>query len=86
LEEMRRLTRGRAEGVVYGEEVDLQFGGKRCIGTYMNPLKGKFAGLRMNQLPGWYVDWACRNPGIKGWIKNNFLKERRRRNELSRAS
>jgi hypothetical protein len=31
------------------------------------------------------VEWACTNPGIKGWIKNNFLKERSRRRELAKA-
>ena len=86
MEELRKRTHGRAQGSVFGEEIDLRTGSRRCVGTYMNPLRGKFAGLRMNQLPVWYIDWACRNPGIQGWIKNTFIKERKRRNEIARAS
>lgn len=86
IERRRLATVGRATGLVSSRQIDLAFGGKRCIGTYMNPLRGKYAGLRMNQLPDHYLEWACNNPGIKGWIKNNFLKERRRRNGLAAAS
>lgn len=86
LERRRMMTVGRATGAVAVQDVDLRNGGKRCIGTYMNPLRGKYGGLRMNELPQHYLEWACNNPGIKGWIKNNFLKERRRRRELSAAS
>ena len=83
IERRRRATVGRAAGKVFGEEVDLAFSGKRSIGTYMNPLRGKFSGLRMNQLPDYYIDWACRNPGINGWIKRNFIQERKRRESLA---
>jgi hypothetical protein len=76
---------GQAAGRVVGREFELAAGGSRNIGTYMNPLKGKYGGLMMSQLPGHYVEWACTNPGIKGWIKNNFLKERSRRRELAKA-
>jgi hypothetical protein len=51
----------------------------------MNPLKGKYAGLRMSQLPDFYLDWAVNNPGLKGWIKNTFIRERSRRRELAKA-
>lgn len=85
IEERRRQMVGQAQGRVVGQEFDLVTGGRRSVGTYMNPLKGKFAGLRMNELPGYYIDWACNNPGIKGWIKSTFLKERSRRRELAKA-
>lgn len=86
IERRRQMMTGRASGMVTGQEVDLAFGGKRSIGTYQNPLKGKYAGMMMSQLPGYYVDWACNNPGIRGWIKRNFLLERKRRRELAQAS
>lgn len=85
IEERRRQMVGQAQGRVVGQGFDLTTGGKRSVGTYTNPLRGKFAGLQMNQLPGYYVDWACNNPGLKGWIKNTFLKERNRRRELAKA-
>lgn len=85
IEERRRQMVGQAHGQVVGREFDLTTGGKRSVGTYTNPLRGKFAGLRMNELPGYYIDWACNNPGLKGWIKNTFLKERNRRRELAKA-
>lgn len=86
IERRRQMTIGRATGSVTSREVDLTLGGKRSIGTYMNPLRGKYAGLLMSQLPDYYVTWACDNPGIRGWIKNNFLRERKRRREIARAS
>lgn len=85
IEERRRQMVGQAHGQVVGREFDLTTGGRRSVGTYTNPLRGKFAGLRMNELPGYYIDWACNNPGLKGWIKNTFLKERNRRRELAKA-
>ena len=86
MEEMRRRTVGRAVGVVSSTEIDLSGGGKRCVGTYMNPLRGKYGGMRMNQLPDHYIEWACKNPGLRGWIKGHFLKERSRRYAIGRAS
>jgi superfamily II DNA or RNA helicase len=85
IEARRQKMLGQAAGRVVGREFDLAAGASRNIGTYMNPLKGKYGGLMMSQLPGHYVEWACTNPGIKGWIKNNFLKERSRRRELAKA-
>lgn len=84
-EARRKLMVGRARGMVIGEEIDLRTGGRRCVGTYMNPLKGKYAGCRMNQLPDWYIAWACQQHTIKGWIKSTFTKERARRHGLARA-
>jgi superfamily II DNA or RNA helicase len=84
IERRRMLTRGRASGQVVGQEFHLG-GGQRSPGTYMNPLKGKYAGVRMCDLPEHYIHWACENPGLRGWIKNNFLRERKRRRELTKA-
>jgi superfamily II DNA or RNA helicase len=85
IEAQRQALQGQAHGRVAGRLFDLTSQSGRSIGTYMNPLKGKYGGLMMSQLPQHYIDWACDNPGIKGWIKNNFLKERRRRRELAKA-
>ena len=82
IEDRRRQMVGQASGRVVGREFDPASGASRSVGTYTNPLRGKFAGLRMNELPGYYIDWACRNPGLKGWIKNTFIKERNRRREV----
>jgi len=84
IERRRMLTRGRASGQVVGQEFHLG-GEQRSPGTYMNPLKGKYAGVRMCDLPEHYIHWACANPGLRGWIKNNFLRERKRRRELTKA-
>lgn len=82
LEERRKRMRGQATGDVVGREVDLAYTGKRCVGTYTNPLKGKYAGLRMSELPGGYIRWACDCPGIKGWVKGLFMKEWNRRHGM----
>lgn len=79
LEERRKRMRGQASGYVVGQEVDLAFTGRRCVGTYTNPLKGKYAGVKMSDLPRGYIRWACDTPGIKGWVKGLFIKEWHRR-------
>ena len=84
IERRRMMTHGRASGQVVGQEFNLG-GGQKSTGTYMNPLKGKYAGVRMCDLPEHYIHWACENPGLRGWIKNNFLRERKRRRELAKA-
>jgi len=86
IEAMRRATEGRASGRVVGNDIDIQWRGKRPVGTYMNPLKGKYGGLKMSQLPDHYINWAVSNPGINGWVKGLFKKERDRRHGLTRAS
>jgi superfamily II DNA or RNA helicase len=85
LEARRKLMEGQASGAIYAEQIDLRSGG-RSVGTYMNPLKGKFAGLRMSELPDYYIRWACNNPGLNGWIKNTFMKERSRRRGLAQTA
>jgi hypothetical protein len=85
IEAMRRNTQGRGFGRVASQEIDITWKGVRSVGTYMNPLKGKYGGLKMSQLPDYYIRWACHNQGIKGWIKTMFLKEMSRRHEQAKA-
>jgi superfamily II DNA or RNA helicase len=83
--EARRLaTQGRATGRLVGRDVDLTSGGKRCVGTYTNPLRGKYGGQKMSDLPDNYISWACQAPTIKGWVKSLFVRERSRRDERRR--
>ena len=77
IEARRQQMQGRASGRVVGRDVDLQFTGKRCVGTYSNPLKGKFAGRRMSELPDYYVAWGTRT--LNGWVRQLFAKELTRR-------
>ena len=86
IELMRANTHGRASGVVSSRDLDITWRGKRPVGTYTNPLKGKYGGLKMNQLPDHYIRWACDNPGIKGWVKGIFCKEWERRHGIAAAS
>jgi len=84
LEEMRRQTIGRATGSVSGREVDVTFRGRRPIGTYMNPLRGKYAGKKMSELPYGYLKWGSEGVGTP-WIRDLFKKELARRYEHTRA-
>ena len=77
IEARRKQMQGRATGSVVGREVDLHFTGRRCVGTYTNPLKGKFAGRRMSELPDYYVSWGSRT--LNGWVRQLFAKELTRR-------
>lgn len=82
IEERRRRMTGQATGRVVGQEVDIRHGGERSVGTYRNPLKGKFAGMQMSELPDHYINWACRSVG--GWPKTIFQREKARRHERAR--
>ena len=79
IEEMRRNTQGRGEGRIHGKDVDITWKGVRSVGTYNNPLKGKYAGFKLSELPDHYVQWAAHNDKLNGWIKSMFRKELGRR-------
>jgi superfamily II DNA or RNA helicase len=79
IEEMRRNTHGRGEGRIHGQDVDITWKGVRSVGTYNNPLKGKYAGFKLCELPDHYVQWAAYNDKLNGWIKSMFRKELGRR-------
>lgn len=77
IEARRAATKGQASGTIRRREFDLG-SSSRCVGTYFNPLKGKYAGMKMSELTNGYIHWACRDLR-EGWVKNLFRKERDRR-------
>lgn len=79
IEEMRRNTHGRGTGRVAGQDVDITWRGTRSVGTYNNPLRGKYAGAKLSELPDHYVHWAAGNDKLTGWIRAMFRKELGRR-------
>jgi hypothetical protein len=79
IEEMRRNTQGRGEGRIHGKDVDITWKGTRSVGTYNNPLKGRYAGYKLSELPDHYVGWAAGNEKLNGWIRAMFRKELGRR-------
>jgi superfamily II DNA or RNA helicase len=79
IEEMRRNTQGRGEGRIHGKDVDITWKGVRSVGTYNNPLKGRYAGYKLSELPDHYVGWAAGNEKLNGWIRAMFRKELGRR-------
>lgn len=84
IEEMRRNTIGRADGRVAGSEIDITWKGKRSVGTYRNPLKGKYGGVQMSSLPEFYVRWGSGNDKLTGWIRSMFKQELERRHGKGR--
>ena len=83
IEELRRNTHGRGQGRVSGEQVDLASKDAHAVGTYKNPINGKFAGKKMSELPDYYVAWGSRE--LKGWPRSLFNKEKERRRERQTA-
>lgn len=81
IEARRKATTGRAFGAVSTREIDLA-AGSRSVGTYFNPLKGRYAGKRLGELPDHYVSWAAEEIRT-GWIRSMFRREKERRNGLS---
>lgn len=77
IEERRKQMQGVATGRLVTRDVDIAVTGKRSVGTYTNPLKGKYAGWKMSELPDHYVHWAAQE--MTGWIRATFAKEKDRR-------
>ena len=80
LEALRRATVGNATGRVAAHEVDITWRGQRNVGTYKNPLRGKYSGFKLSELPDHYLRWGSENPTLSAWIRNMFRKEMGRRN------
>lgn len=79
IEEMRRNTHGRATGRVVGNDLDITFDGKRSVGTYKNPLRGKYGGMRFSELPDFYLHWMLQQKSVPGWCKKIAHREQERR-------
>lgn len=79
IERLRAETEGRATGRLTEHHFDISAGG-RSVGTYQNPLKGKFAGKRLSELPAYYLQWGANNKRLTGWIRGLYRKELSRRN------
>ncbi len=77
IEDGLRAQRGQADGRLHSEEV--QIGRKKEINEYKVPLRGRYQGLTMGEVPDDYIDWALRQPGIKGWQRSYFSREKSRR-------
>jgi superfamily II DNA or RNA helicase len=69
---------GTAEARLHSEEVNIR-AEKKDIGDYKVPLRGRYAGKRMRDLPDDYIGWALRQPTIRGWQRSYFTRERARR-------
>jgi hypothetical protein len=72
---------GQAGGRVHGRDVSLD-GRKKDISEYRVPLRGRYAGQTMGEVPDDYIDWALRNRAIAGWQRNFFVKEKARRRSV----
>ena len=80
IEDRRRGMVGSATGTVSDREIVLDGEGKRSVGTYTNPLRGKYGGMRMSELPDHYIRWGSENTKLSSWIRTTFKKEIGRRN------
>lgn len=77
-----KAMQGQADGRLLGRDVDLV--GKKDISQYRNPLRGRFAGRVMGELDDGYINWALRQPTVKGWQRTFFARERARRDAAGR--
>jgi superfamily II DNA or RNA helicase len=85
IQRRREMMTGRARGNVTSESFELDANGKRSVGTYRNPLRGKYGGVEMSKLPPWYLEWGAGNTTLKPWIRSTFRKEQDRRAKHRRA-
>ncbi len=86
IEAMRENATGKARGEVSGVDYDINKSGKRSVGTYRNPLKGKHSGKQLSELPKSYLEWGANNPTLTGWIKGLYRKELGRRHDKFRTA
>jgi len=84
IEAMRQATTGRGMGVVRSQQIDLTGRSNASVGTWRNPLKGRYHHVKLGALPHSYVKWASTE--TKGWVRELFLKEMRRRNAKARSA
>lgn len=81
IERLRAETEGTASGRL--TERGFEIGrGPASVGTYKNPLKGKFAGKKLSELPGYYLRWGADNKKLTGWIRGLYQKELKRRRSM----
>lgn len=72
---------GRAGGRLHGRDVSMD-GRKKDISEYRVPLRGRYAGRTMGEVPDEYIEWALANRAIAGWQRNFFVREKARRRSL----
>lgn len=77
-----KAQKGQANGTLFG--TDIQLGRKKCISEYRVPLRGRYAGQLMGDLPDDYIQWAERQPWLLPWQRSYFRRERSRRAALRR--
>jgi len=82
IEEGLAAMRGEASGVI--DAKDVQIVQKKCISEYKVPLRGRHAGKRMGDLTDGEIDWALRQPSIRGWVRSYFHREKQRRTVAGR--
>jgi hypothetical protein len=83
LEEGLALLHGRADGSLHDQDITVA-GRKKCISEYKVPIRGRFAGRTMGELDDGFIEWALRSPGIKGWQRSYFVRERQRRRSAAK--
>ncbi len=82
LERQAALLTGKATAEFVARDVNLlvpSAAPSRSVGTYFNPINGKYAGYRMSELPDSYIRWGMRELKTR-WVKDVFGKEWKRRN------
>lgn len=78
LEAGLRAQRGQAGGRLHGEDVEIA-GGRRCVSTYRVPVKGRYYGRTMGEVPDEYLNWALQQQWLQPWQRAYFRRERARR-------
>ena len=84
VEEGLKAQRGRANGRLWGQ--DLELSGRKCVSQYKVPVKGPHSGKVMGEVPDAYIRWAVRQPWLQAWQRRIFKQERDRRAAAQRHS
>lgn len=85
IEDGLRSQRGQAGGRLHSQDLELT-GGRKCVSQYRVPLRGKYAGQTMGEVPDDYIRWALKQPWLQSWQRRFFAAERSRRAAAQRDS
>lgn len=77
-----KAMRGQADGRLHATDVEL--GRKKDISEYRVPLRGRYAGKVMGEVPDDYIAWAISQQWLQPWQRSYFKRERARRAALGR--
>lgn len=82
IEKGLKAQRGQAEAQLRIRELEIGAPTPKPISEYRVPIKGRYQGKTMGELPDEYITWVLRQPWLQSWQRAYFRRERARRSAV----